>query len=90
MSLSSKGAFAKHYNTFYKVLIPEITVINPVGSGDSTVAGITSAIVQKVSDQDLLKKASVLGMLNAQEKLTGYVNLENYDDLFNKIEVIEV
>lgn len=90
VSLGSKGAFAKYYNTFYKVLIPEITVINPVGSGDSTVAGITSAIVQKVSDQELLKKASVLGMLNVQERLTGYVNLENYDNLFNKIEVIEV
>ncbi len=26
-------------------------------------------------------------MLNAQEAQTGYVNLNNYDDLFNQIEV---
>ncbi|MDA5417367.1 tagatose-6-phosphate kinase, partial [Staphylococcus aureus] len=42
------------------------------------------------NDQDLLKKANTLGMLNAQEAQTGYVNLNNYDDLFNQIEVLEV
>lgn len=29
-------------------------------------------------------------MLNAQEAQTGYVNLNNYDDLFKQIEVLEV
>ncbi len=65
-------------------------MVNPVGSGDSTVAGITSALVHGEDDKDLLKKANVLGMLNAQEALTGYVNLNNYDSLFNQIEVTEV
>ena len=37
-----------------------------------------------------MKKANVLGMLNAQEALTGHVNLNNYDNLFNQIEVTEV
>ncbi len=90
VSLGSKGAFAKHGDAFYKVNIPNIKVINPVGSGDSTVAGITSALVHEASDQDLLKKANVLGMLNAQEALTGHVNLANYDNLFNQIQVVEV
>ena len=35
-----QGAFAKHRNKYYKVNIPHIEVVNPVGSGDSTVAGI--------------------------------------------------
>lgn len=65
-------------------------MVNPVGSGDSTVAGITSALVHNDSDENLLKKANVLGMLNAQEALTGHVNLNNYDNLFNQIEVKEV
>ena len=90
VSLGSKGAFAKHHDVFYKVSIPKIEVVNPVGSGDSTVAGITSALVHGEDDKDLLKKANVLGMLNAQEALTGYVNLNNYDSLFNQIEVTEV
>ena len=76
--------------TFYKVTIPKIAVVNPVGSGDSTVAGITSALAAGASDVKLLKKANTLGMLNAQEKLTGHVNLENYDNLYQQIEVAEV
>lgn len=90
VSLGSKGAFAKHKDTFYRVTIPKIDVVNPVGSGDSTVAGIASAYVSGVSDQELLKKANVLGMLNAQEKQTGHVNLANYEKLFNEIKVTEV
>ena len=49
-------AFAKHHQTFYKVNIPKIEVVNPVGSGDSTVAGIASGLVHQQSDEDLLKK----------------------------------
>lgn len=90
ISLGSKGAFAKHGDTFYRVSIPRIAVVNPVGSGDSTVAGVTSALVANVSDEDLLRKANVLGMLNAQEARTGYVNLENYDCFYQQITVAEV
>ena len=68
VSLGANGSFAKHGDTFYKVDIPRIQVVNPVGSGDSTVAGISSGLLHKESDSELLIKANVLGMLNAQEK----------------------
>ena len=29
-------------------------------------------------------------MLNAQEHITGYVNMDNYKNLFEKIKVVEV
>lgn len=90
VSLGADGAFAKHWDTFYKVDIPKIEVVNPVGSGDSTVAGISSALSHQVDDVSLLKKANVLGMLNAQEKMTGHVNVYNYDNLYNQITVKEV
>ncbi|BCA85554.1 tagatose-6-phosphate kinase [Enterococcus saigonensis] len=87
VSMGAKGAFAKHQDKFYHVEIPKIDVINPVGSGDSTVAGLTSAINNGDSDSDVLKKANVLGMLNAQEAVTGHVNLDNYQKLFAQIKV---
>lgn len=90
VSLGAKGAFAKHGDTYYRVTIPKIEVVNPVGSGDSTVAGITSGLFHGESDIELLKKANCLGMLNAQEKQTGHVNLVNYEHLFNQIKVEEV
>ncbi|MFV8212288.1 tagatose-6-phosphate kinase [Streptococcus pluranimalium] len=90
VSLGADGAFAKHHDTFYKVDIPKIEVLNPVGSGDSTVAGIASGLVNHEDDQALLIKANVLGMLNAQEKTTGHVNMANYDNLYQKLVVREV
>jgi tagatose 6-phosphate kinase len=43
-----------------------------------------------IGDEELLRTANVLGMLNAQEQVTGYVNLDNCEELCRKIEVIEV
>ncbi|SDI76714.1 tagatose-6-phosphate kinase [Dolosicoccus paucivorans] len=87
VSLGSEGAFAKHHDLYYKVDIPTIDIVNPVGSGDSTVAGIVSGITRNYDDVKLLKHANVLGMLNAQEEITGHVNLNHYEALFNKIQV---
>lgn len=90
VSLGSKGAFAKHKDKFYRVTIPKIQVVNPVGSGDSTVAGIAWGLSVTDDAISLLKKANVLGMLNAQEAMTGHVNMANYDNLYSQITVEEV
>lgn len=90
VSLGKNGAFAKHKETFYMVDIPTIEVVNPVGSGDATVAGIASALAHGLSDEDLLKRANAFGMLNAQEPQTGHINPDNYKQLFDKIKVKEV
>ena len=90
VSLGAKGAFAKHKDKFYRVKIPKIKVVNPVGSGDSTVAGIAAGLVHALPEAELLKNATVLGMLNAQEERTGYVNLVHSESLYSQIEVEEV
>ncbi|AKI57643.1 MULTISPECIES: tagatose-6-phosphate kinase [Streptococcus] len=90
VSLGANGVFAKHKDTFYKVDIPKIEIVSAVGSGDSTVAGIASGLANDEDDRALLTKANVLGMLNAQEKTTGHVNMENYDKLYQSIKVKEV
>lgn len=90
VSLGSAGAFAKHHDKFYRVTIPKIAVVNPVGSGDATVAGLTAAIAEAWSAEAILKQGNVLGMLNAQEATTGQVELANYQALFDQIQVEEV
>ena len=90
VSMGSAGAFAKHLDKFYRVTIPKIDVVNPVGSGDATVAGLTAAIAAGLSDEAVLKQGNVLGMLNAQEATTGQVQLANYQRLFDQIKVKEV
>lgn len=90
ISLGADGTFAKHGSSFYKVDIPKIKVVNPVGSGDSTVAGIASALSKHEDDTSLLIKANVLGMLNAQEKTTGHVDMSHYDELYQSLTVRKV
>lgn len=90
ISLGAQGAFAKHHNRFYRVSLPKIKVANPVGSGDATVAGIAWALAEGDDDETLLKKANVLGMLNAQESKTGHVNMAHFDKLYQELQVREV
>lgn len=90
VSLGKDGCFARHRDHYYKVDIPTIQAVSPVGSGDSTVAGIASGLLHGLSDEDLLKRANTLGMLNAMEQATGHVNMEHYEELYRQITVTEV
>lgn len=49
-----------------------------------------TGLFHKETDQELLIKANVLGMLNAQEKMTGHVNMANYQGLYDQLIVKEV
>ncbi|MHB9781564.1 tagatose-6-phosphate kinase [Streptococcus sp. 10F2] len=90
VSLGAAGAFAKHGDRYYRVKIPKISVVNPVGSGDATVAGLASGLLHGLEDGEMLKRGNLLGMLNAQEEATGFVNLDKAADLLEQIEVEEV
>lgn len=87
MSMGKDGAFVKHHSDYYKVSIPTIEVINPVGSGDATVAGIAKAISEKMTAEDLLKTAMTAGMLNTMEAGTGTVNPDLYDEYYKQVQV---
>lgn len=90
ISMGADGAFAKHKDRFYQVEIPKINVVNPVGSGDSTVAGIAVSLENKDSDEKLLKTAMTTGMLNTMEPQTGFINPDNFDEYYAKVVVTEL
>ena len=87
ISLGKDGAFVKYQQDFYRVEIPKISVKNPVGSGDSTVAGLAIGLANNYSIEDTIKTAMTLGMLNAMEETTGSVDRQHFDDLFHQIVV---
>ncbi|MDF0480091.1 hexose kinase [Vagococcus sp. PNs007] len=90
VSMGADGAFVKYNEIFYRVKIPKITVVNPVGSGDSTVAGMAVAISEGKDILECLKLAMTAGMLNTMEAKTGFVNPDKVDEYLDKIEVIEI
>lgn len=90
VSLGKEGAIAKHREAFYRVSIPTIEAINPVGSGDATIAGFAFAAAQAYSPEDSLKLCMACGMANAQEQRTGQVNPANVKSHFEQIQVKKI
>ncbi|APX71691.1 hexose kinase [Companilactobacillus allii] len=88
VSLGSKGCFVKHIDKFFKVNIPKIHAINPVGSGDSTVAGLAAGIVKHESPEDVMKRAMTVGILNTLQEKTGFIDINQYKDYFEKVNVV--
>lgn len=87
ISLGKEGSIAGFNGKFYKVTIPNVTAVNPVGSGDSYVAGIALGLQKSLPIEDVLKFASACGTANAVEEETGFVNKNIVEDLLNKITV---
>lgn len=90
VSLGAAGAFAKYQEAFYRVHIPEIEVVNPVGSGDATLAGLAYALGQNKNIEDVLKTGMTTGMLNAREAKTGHINPDHFTELYDQIQVEEI
>jgi len=85
ISLGADGALVKHNTEFFRLTIPKIDVINPVGSGDSTVAGLASAVAANADYVEVMKTGMTTGMLNTMEKQTGFINNELFDEYYKKV-----
>lgn len=85
VTLGGDGAIVKHNDLFYRATIPKIAVVNPVGSGDATIAGLAYALSRYESDEKIIKTGMTTGMLNALEPVTGHINTENFQELYNQI-----
>ncbi|MEI5925530.1 tagatose-6-phosphate kinase [Bacillus albus] len=90
VSMGAAGSFLKHGADYYRVTIPAIKVMNPVGSGDATVAGLAVALKRKQAVSDILKTAMTTGMLNTMEEVTGYIDPEKFGQFFEMVEVIKI
>ena len=87
VSMGGEGAFVKHGDDYYRVTIPKIEVVNPVGSGDATVAGLAVALHQNQTVEIVLKTAMTTGMLNTMEAETGYINVNKFKQYFDLVNV---
>ena len=90
ISLGKMGALAEHDRKVYRVIIPKVKAVNPVGSGDSTLAGLAIAISRKETDQKILKTGMTTGILNALERKTGFINKNLFSTYFNKIKIKKI
>jgi len=90
VSLGSKGFIAGCQGKNYKVQIPRVNAVNPVGSGDSLVSGFAIGLARNYPIQEILALAAACGTANALEKETGFVRKTTVEELLKEITVVEL
>lgn len=87
VSLGKDGAVAKLDGSFYRVTIPTVQAVNPVGSGDSTIAGFAKALDDGKPAEEVLKTGMTCGVLNAMSSKTGDIDPDKFDEIYSQVEV---
>lgn len=90
VSLGSEGSLIYINDKLYKINIPKVKTINPVGSGDSMIAGFAVAIERGYDLETMIRFASACGTANAMESKTGKVSIENVEKLMEKISITNI
>lgn len=90
LSLGKDGAAAMIDGCCYKFLTQPVKVVNAVGSGDSTVAGIAAGLDMGYSLEDAIKLGMATGTANTQFEQTGMVTKELVDKFFSQITVKKI
>lgn len=90
VSKGAAGAVVKINDRIYKAKVPKVKAINPVGSGDSSLAGAVSAVFNKESDEDFIRKSMNCGLLNVLNEEIAHINMDDFDKYYKKIEIKEI
>ena len=90
ISLGKDGCVARFNDKFYEAKVPVIQAVNPVGSGDSSIAGLLYGLENNLSNEDVLKCSMACGVLNTLEEKIGHIDIDKFEDTKNKIEVREL
>ena len=90
ISLGSQGSLVGVDGDIYRVTVPEIDCQNPVGSGDSYVAGIAAGLQRKLSVEEIMRLGAACGTANALEAESGYVQKQIVEDLLPRIAIEKI
>lgn len=90
VSLGAAGSIACEADACYRVRVPKIDCKNPVGSGDSFVAGAATALARGEDTQSILRLAAACGTANALEAESGFVRPDAVRALLPQIEITPI
>lgn len=85
VSMGKDGAIVKIKNKIYNAKVPKVLAINPVGSGDSSLAGALFAIDKEKSAEEIIKTSMTCGLLNVLTEEIAHIEIEKFDKYFNEI-----
>lgn len=87
VSLGKSGSMVFYDGYYYKVKVPSVEAVNPVGSGDSMIAGFAVSTLRDYDFEYQLKIAAACGTANAMEAETGKVDMANMKKIMNEIKI---
>ena len=90
VSMGKDGAMVKIKDKIYNAKVPKVEAVNPVGSGDSSLAGALFAIDEGKSDEEIIKTSMTCGLLNVLTEEIAQIEIEKFDKYFEEIKVEEV
>lgn len=90
VSLGKDGAVVKAGDKIFKASVPAVTAINPVGSGDSSLAGAIYAIDKDKSPEEVIKTSMTCGLLNVLTEEIAHIEIEKFDKYYEQIKVEEI
>ena len=90
VTMGAAGAVAFHEGKTWRVTAPRIECVNATGSGDSTIAGFAHAIAAGADPAEVLRCGNTCGTLNAMDPRTGHLVMEQWDAVYDAVEVAEL
>lgn len=90
VSQGARGALAGYGGTFYRIQIPQVNAINPVGSGDSMMAGLVSALHRGQDIVEVLKRGAACGTANTLHTMAGKVTMQEIESIYKDIQIIPI
>lgn len=74
VTLGADGALIKQNDKIYRADIPIVEAVNPVGSGDSVLAGFAAGYSRGLKNTEWIRFGLSMGVLNAMEEKTGHID----------------
>lgn len=90
LSLGPAGALIKKQNRFYRAVVPDVRVINPIGSGDSVIAGLAQGIDRADTTKEIITRGMTFGVLNAMEERPGFLNLAAREEVSRAVKITDI
>ena len=90
VSIGEEGSIVRYKGNYYKVFSPQIEAVNPVGCGDSLVAGISAGLYQEWNIIDCLILGTAAAAANCLEQKAGKINSRLLEDLKQQVRIERV
>ena len=86
-TMGPDGAAATDGTSFWKLCVPRVDVVNPIGSGDAFTAGLACALSRRETFPDAVKLGAACATANVSTLRSAEVRLEEVDRLLRQVTV---